>query len=186
MGGHFRLKSGEHSIHYLRKEVVYEDPALTSQVIRFANQEIENSVRDGTMEPFDIVATPEGGGAIIGSRVAFASASKLIWCEHEMIGSAMKIKRGFDRLLTEGRRILLLDDVLTKGTTFKEMVEALKQYPVVVVGALCVFKRGTTTAEDLGVPKLISLFDMPLVTWSENECPSCKDKVSLNSQFGYG
>jgi orotate phosphoribosyltransferase len=98
------------------------------------------------------------------------------------------LKRGYAQLVA-GKRVLIVEDILTTGGTVAKVVQATKAAlgEVVGVGALC--NRGNVTAQMLDVPKLHSLLDVRLDSWSEEECLShgpCSEGVPVNAQIGKG
>lgn len=96
------------------------------------------------------------------------------------------IKRGYDRLIT-GKKVLIVEDVLTTGGSVKKVVEAVRAIggEVVAVAALC--NRGGVTAEAIGgVPELFSLINLNLEMFEEAECPLCAQGVAINTNVGKG
>lgn len=95
-------------------------------------------------------------------------------------------KRGYDKYVT-GRKVLIVEDILTTGSTVKKVVEAVRAIggEVVAVAALC--NRGGVTAADIGdVPELFSLIDIALEMWDAENCPLCASGVPINTSVGKG
>jgi len=96
------------------------------------------------------------------------------------------IKRGQDKLVT-GKRILIVEDILTTGGTVKKVVEAVEMIggEIVGVGALC--NRGGITSEQIGnVPILKALVNVKLKAFDEADCPYCKANIPINTSVGKG
>ncbi len=99
------------------------------------------------------------------------------------------IKRGYDKQVS-GKRVLVVEDVLTTGASAGHVVEVTRVMggDVVGLGALC--NRGGVTPEDVGgVPKLHALVDVTLDTWTEEECllnGPCSEGVPVNTDVGKG
>jgi len=96
------------------------------------------------------------------------------------------IKRGQDKLIT-GKRILIVEDILTTGGSVKKVVEAVEVIggEVIGVGALC--NRGGVTSEQIGdVPVLKALVNVNLDAFDEADCPYCKAGVEINTSVGKG
>ena len=96
------------------------------------------------------------------------------------------IKRGYDKLLAGGKRVLVVEDVLTTGGSARETVRAARKVggEVAAVAALC--NRGNVMAEYLEVPELFALVDVQMKMYDEAECPLCAAGVPINTQVGKG
>lgn len=113
---------------------------------------------------------------------------ELIHAGQELLVRSPKFefRRGYDKLIT-GKRVLVVEDNLTTGGTVNNVVQAVRDAGgnVVGVGALC--NRGDVTAEDVGgVPHLWSVLNLELQSWSEATCPLCKAGKPINEEFGKG
>jgi orotate phosphoribosyltransferase len=84
------------------------------------------------------------------------------------------------------KRVLVVEDILNTGGSAARTIEAVRNAggDVVAVGALC--NRGGITAEQLGVPYLVSLLDVTMDAWPEAECPLCAKGVPINTSVGHG
>ena len=100
-------------------------------------------------------------------------------------GKRRVFRRGYDDLV-RGRRVLVVEDILTTGGSVRMVVDAVQQAggTVVGVGALC--NRGAITAEQLHAPRLYALSDIPLESWAAEECPLCRSGVPVNTRIGKG
>ncbi len=98
------------------------------------------------------------------------------------------LKRGYDKFVS-GKRVLIVEDILTTGGTVMEIIKTTRAVGGIVqgVGALC--NRGGITKEYLDVPKLHCLVDLPLETWTKEECMRtgpCSEGIPVNTQVGKG
>ncbi|MFA6354980.1 MAG: orotidine-5'-phosphate decarboxylase [Candidatus Paceibacterota bacterium] len=96
------------------------------------------------------------------------------------------IKRGQDRFIP-GKRILIVEDILTTGGSVKKVVKIVELLAgeIVGVGALC--NRGGVTPEQIGnVPVLKALVNVKLEAFDETDCPYCKEGVPINTSVGKG
>lgn len=95
------------------------------------------------------------------------------------------IKRGYEKFL-KGKNVLVVEDILTTGSTIKKVIEAVRNVGgnVISVGALC--NRGGVTAAALGVQELFSLAVMPLQSWAPEECPLCKENIPVRMDVEKG
>ncbi|MDX2066379.1 MAG: orotate phosphoribosyltransferase [Fimbriimonadaceae bacterium] len=113
--GHFRLTSGRHSAVYFEKFRVLERPdvlsALSAEIARFAGDLGVESV-----------AGPTTGGIIIAFEVARQMGLPAVYVESE--NGIKTLRRG--KTLPVGQRVLIVDDVLTTGTSLDETAAAIR------------------------------------------------------------
>ncbi len=95
------------------------------------------------------------------------------------------IKRCFPAYV-KGRRVLVVEDVFSSGGSAKETVVAVQEAGGVVVGVAVICNRSALTAQDLGVPDLKVLFDIPIVMHREEKCPLCAQNIPINMRVGHG
>jgi orotate phosphoribosyltransferase len=96
------------------------------------------------------------------------------------------IKRGYDKLIA-GKRVLMVEDVLTTGGSAKKVIEATRALGGNVIGLGVLCNRGGVTAENVGnPPKLFSLLNLKLDDWDEADCPLCAQGVPINTDVGKG
>jgi len=183
--GHFVYKSGKHGSAYVNKDVLYLHPEDTTLVcLVLANLFSRDSV--------EVVVGPMIGGIILSQHTAL----RLRKITHHQILSVYAektddcegfvIKRGYDKVVS-GKRVLVVEDVLTTGASARKTVEAVRAVggEVIGVGAIC--NRGGVTAEDVGnVPRLEVLMNIDFESWDESECPLCKQGVPINTDVGHG
>lgn len=113
--GHFLLTSGRHSDVYFEKFRVLENPPVLSALCK----EIAGRFSDGSV---DLVAGPTTGGIIIAFEVARQMGTPSLYVETE--GGQKKLRRG--ATVPPGARVLIVDDVLTTGTSVFEVIEVIR------------------------------------------------------------
>jgi len=105
------------------------------------------------------------------------------------IGTQRILRRGYDKIV-EGKRCLVVEDIINSGATVGKTIGAIKAAggEVVGVGALCNRSGGKVTAGNLCVPELFSLLDLQMEMFKEDECPICKEKgpESVRTDLGKG
>lgn len=181
---HIVYTSGRHGDSYVNKDAIYPHTDVVSNLC-------ERIAREFLSANVDAVAAPAVGGVILSQWTAH-HLSKLsqrpvvgVYAEKETDGDRFVLKRGYDKLVTN-KRVLVLEDVLTTGGSVKKVVEICEKLPsqVVGIGALC--NRGGLTAEALGVKSFYALVKVDLASWAENDCPLCKSGVPVNTDVGKG
>jgi orotate phosphoribosyltransferase len=185
-GDHIVYTSGRHGSSYVNKDALYPHTAATSEVCA-------QIARHFAGAGIDVVAGPTVGGVIIAQWAAYhlglAHGREVlaVYAEEEQTetGKMRTFRRGYDALVA-GRRILVVEDILTTGGSARTVVQAVERFggTVVGVGALC--NRGGITADLLGAPELYSLASVPLESWAAEECPLCKAGVPVNTRLGKG
>jgi len=181
--GHFVLTSGRHAREYLNKDALYPHTAETSDLCR----QIADFADPGTQ----VVAAPAIGGVILSRWVAYHLSALL---EAEVLAvyaepgsdNTLAFKRGYD-LLIPGRRVLVVEDVLTTGGSAKKVVDAVRTLQGRVIGVSVLCNRGGVTKEQLGnVPWLHALTTLPMESYAQEDCPLCRDDVLINTEVGKG
>jgi orotate phosphoribosyltransferase len=169
--GHFILSSGRHSDVYAEKFRALEHPGLAlslgaSLADRFAGQHI------------DVVLSPAVGAIVLGFATALAVSrnrdedgdgdgeARFIFAERD--AGALRLRRGFK--VTPGERVLVVEDVVTTGTSLREVLALVD--PDALVGVGCLLDR--SPGLDLGL-SLTSLARLQAPTWDPSECPLCAD-----------
>lgn len=182
---HVIYTSGRHGESYINKDAVYPHTKLTSELCFEIAKHFENSGAE-------VVVAPALGGVILSQWVAFhlsqLSGSEVlgVYSEKSASGQDFILARGYDRMVSK-RRCLLLEDVLTTGGSIKKVVDLVRNLggEVVGVGALC--NRGDLQPESLGkVPQLFSLINVALSSWEADQCPLCAKGIPINREVGKG
>ncbi len=183
---HVVYTSGKHGSAYVNKDAIYPHTTETSRLCGLiAHMFMSDRV--------EVVIAPAVGGCILSNRVAeHLTMWGKEWGVNEVFGvyadkdgEDFVIKRGYDKLV-RGKRVLVVEDVLTTGGSVKKVVKATRIAGghVVGVGALC--NRGDITSEDVDVPRLEALINVKLDSWDESNCPLCKGGVPINTDVGKG
>jgi len=138
--GHFILTSGRRSDVYFEKFRVLERPDVLSVLCT----EVANHF---DAAQFDAVAGPTTGGIIIAFEVARQLGLPAVYIESEE--GKKTLRRG--KTLAPGTRVLIVDDVLTTGTSLVESRTAIEEAGGAVVGYGVLIDR-SPEGFDLGLP----------------------------------
>ena len=87
------------------------------------------------------------GGLVIGQEVARQLGARFIFLEK--INDQLTLRRNFSINPTD--RVLLVEDVVTKGGRVKEAIEIIQQHPCEFLGAVSLVDRSVDKV-DFGVP----------------------------------
>lgn len=183
---HIVYTSGRHGNSYVNKDALYPHTAAASMVgaalaRHFAELDVET------------VAGPTVGGVIMAQWTAYHLSQLCgrevlaVYAEEEQTdtGKRRVFRRGYDALIA-GKRVLVVEDVMTTGGSARLVVDAVRAASgtIVGVGALC--NRGGITAVDLAVPTLVALTELPLESYPADECPLCAAGIPINPRLGKG
>ncbi len=164
--GHFLLSSGLHSDTYIEKFRILENPTLLKDLVLPYVPALKEFYPD-------VVVGPTLGGAIIAYQIAGLLGIKSYFAER---GNGSRVfRRGFD--FTAIKRALVVDDVLTTGSSINQTVQAIKKHGVSPV-AIFVLVNRSFSEPDFGVP-LLSAFRIYIKTYDTANCPLCKQGVPL-------
>lgn len=140
----------------------------------------------------EVVIAPAIGGVILTQWVAYCLAELTgsevlaVYAEKSDEDSSFVVKRGYDKLVA-GKRVLVVEDVLTTGGSAKKVVEATRTIGGNVIGLGVLCNRGGITAEDVAdVPRLFALTNVSLDAYDEADCPLCAAGVPINTDVGKG
>ena len=159
-GGHYILTSGRRSSVFLQKMFVFMYPDRTERLCKALAEKVKEKF--GTI---DIVVSPAVGGIVPGYETARHLNARSIFVERE--GGKFALRRGFD--IPAGARVLVVDDILTTGLSFKETIDAIRSYPGEIVGVACLIDRSGGRA-DVGVP-CVALATMDIPDYAPDQLP---------------
>ncbi len=166
MEGHYLLSSGLHSPIYWEKFRILEKPADTEILCKLIASHFKNN-------KVDLVAGPTVGGIIIAYEVARQLGVRGIYAERGREGRVFR--RGFT--ITKGDNVLVVDDVLTTGSSIQEMLSVVNNTGGNVVGVGVLVNRASAPP-DFGVP-FFSCFKLAAPTFRPEDCPLCKAGTAL-------
>ncbi len=171
--GHFVLASGRHAKTRIEKVLLYP---YTKKVDQLCWEIAEYFSRDYPC----IVIAPATGGIILSHCVAdhmsrMASRTVLsLYAEKTKGENGFTINPGY-REFIKGKDVLVLEDILTTGGSVKKVIRQVRRWGGKVIGVGALWNRGGITAKDLGdVPKLFSLVNVTLETFTRGKCQKCK------------
>jgi orotate phosphoribosyltransferase len=156
--GHFILRSGLHSGHFFQcAQVCQNMPAVerlgTLLLAKLAGVK------------FDTVLAPAMGGLVIGQEVARQAKCRFLFAEKE--NNALVLRRGF--VFAPGERILVVEDVITRGGRVQECLDIIQRNGGTAVGVAVLVDRSQGQAR-FSVPTC-SLLEMSFPTYPADQLP---------------
>ena len=164
--GHFLLTSGLHSPAYWEKFRVLQFPNYTEQLCGM----IADHFREREIQ---VVAGPTTGGIILAFEVARQLGVRGIFAEKE--GDERTFRRGFN--IDPGERVLIVDDILTTGSSIREVIGAVNKLDGKIIGIGVLVDR-SEQATEFGVP-LFSCHRAITTTYKPEDCPLCTARIPL-------
>lgn len=156
--GHFILRSGLHSRQFFQCALALQQmPAVEKLGAALAAK-----VR--SLGAVTVVA-PAMGGLVIGQEVARQLGVRFIFVEKEE--GKLVLRRGFK--IASGEKLLVVEDVVTKGGRVAETMEIVRAHGGQVAGVAMVVDRSNGTV-NLGVP-MVSLLALQVETFEATKLP---------------
>ena len=164
--GHFLLASGLHSPVYWEKFHILQYPHLTEKLCGLI-------ARQFRQKRIDVVAGPTTGGIILAFETARQLGTRGIFAEKE--GGVRVFRRDFE--IAPGERVLIVDDILTTGSSLRETIDAVGKLGGIVIGVAVLVDRSDKDLEF--DPPLFSCVRTPTTVYSPENCPLCAAHIPL-------
>jgi orotate phosphoribosyltransferase len=185
--GHFRLESGHHGGLWLDLDPLFCDPRRIAPFV--------TALADA-LRPYEaeVVCGPLLGGAFLAQLVARELGAGFSFTERVMPARADGLYRARYRLPAalsggiRGRRVAMVDDVMSAGSALRGTFEELRSHGAapVAAGALLVLgSAGVDHFAALGVPVEAVARD-EYTLWLPDECPLCAAGVPLEDVAAAG
>jgi orotate phosphoribosyltransferase len=172
LDGHFLLTSGKHSNAYVEKFNVLQHPHHCAALCHALAADFAD------LKP-TVVVGPAVGGILLAYETARALGLRGIFLEREE--GKLKLRRGFE--IAPADRVLVVEDVVTTGTSVFEVLEALKtehsEGRILGVGFLVDRSNGKV---NFGVPRQKALLTLDLPAWDPEDCPLCEQGMPLTKR----
>ena len=162
--GHFELRSGLHSADFFQCANLLRFPRQAEKLCSALAKIIPAALANEAVT----VISPALGGILVGHEVARAVGRRCLFTERK--DGVMELRRGF--ALDPREKVLIVEDVVTRGTSLLEVARVVEAAGGVVAGLACIVDR---TAGDVELPlPLRSLARVAVESWEPGECPLCR------------
>jgi len=118
--GVFTLTSGKMSSYYIDLRLVPSYPSIFKKIINMFSRVI---VEEVGLSNFDLICGIPTSGLVFASAVAFSLEKPLIYVRKEARGHGTQ--KNVEGLLKPGQRVLLIDDLITTGSSLVTAKEAV-------------------------------------------------------------
>jgi orotate phosphoribosyltransferase len=184
---HFVYTSGRHSSIYINKDALYAHTKIISSLCQLM-------AHPYNADQIDVVVGPVLGGIVLSQWVAHhlnnnrtTGETLAVFAEKgdDSIDKKFFFGRGYDKFIA-GRTILVVEDLLTTGSSIRQVVETACGYGGNIVGISVLCNRGNVQPSDVGDVPIHALISLSLETYTEEECPFCQQQVPINTELGKG
>jgi orotate phosphoribosyltransferase len=156
--GHFILRSGLHSRQYFQCALALQQMPVVEKIGR----ELADKTRP--LGAVTVIA-PALGGLVIGQEVARQLGIRFIFSEKEE--GRLVLRRGFK--IAPGEKILVVEDVVTKGGRVQETIDIVRAHGGNVAGVAAIVDR-SNGAVKFGVP-FASLLALQVEAFAPDKLP---------------
>lgn len=156
--GHFILRSGLRSEYFFQCAQVCQYINEVTRLVALLRPQLE------ALE-VDTVLAPAMGGLVVGQEVARQLGKRYIFVEK--VDDKLALRRGFK--IADGEKILVVEDVVTRGGRANEAISIVRQHGGEVVGLAVLVDRSQGNAS-FDVP-LYSLLELGFPTYEPDNLP---------------
>lgn len=163
--GHFLLASGMHSGVYVEKFHLLERPDVLCEFVKGFLPKLTGT--------FDRVVGPSLGGMIVAYETARQLGIPAGYAE-KASDEGLVVRRGSG--VSEGERILVVDDVMTTGGSVRKTLKAVTQRGGEIQAIAVLVDRASESITDFSY---VSALRYMLPAYRSEECPLCSKGLPL-------
>ncbi len=181
--GHFVYVSAKHGDKYINKDAIYPHAKLVRSLAKMWAEDFKNS-------GVEVVVGPAMGGVILSHDTATELSKILkkdipgVYAEKDGDGGFI-FTRGYGEFV-KGKRVLVVEDVLTTGGSVKKVIDLTREAGGKVIGLAVIANRGGVKAKDVGVTKMDALINLEFNAMEPKDCTLCNSGVPVNTNVGKG
>ncbi len=164
--GHFVLRSGLHSAHYFQCAQVCQHMDAVERLAELLLGRLRGV-------DFRTVLAPAMGGLVIGQEVARRARTRFIFAEKE--ANVLVLRRGFR--IAAGERVLIVEDVVTRGGRVQECLDLVHKAGGVAAGVAMLVDRSAGAAK-FDVP-VHALLEMSFPTYPVDQLPEALARIPV-------
>jgi len=133
---------------FVNPKILISNPTALRVAGKLMQQEINlaQSLRRARVHPFNVVAGVPVGGLILASAYSLETSTPMIYARIRPEGTG---KRGIEGRFTKGDTALIIDDLITRGSSMIETAALLEENGVKVKDAIVLIDREHGAAERL-------------------------------------
>ena len=156
--GHFILRSGLRSANFFQCAQVCQYMDKVTRLVELLKPKLETT-------QVDLVLAPAMGGLVVGQEVARQLNKRYIFVEKE--NDRLVLRRNFK--IAPGERVLVVEDVVTRGGRMQEAIDIVKAHGAIPVLAASLVDRseGKTKFEC----PFVALLELSFPTYEPDKLP---------------
>ena len=131
--GKFKLSSGLESSYYIDFRQAISIPSIYEKIVKLSIEKVKNV-------DFDIVVGVESGGIPWASMIAYELRKPMAYIRKEV--KQHGTQKLIEGLINPGMKVLLVDDVITTGSSILKSIEVLEKHGLTVRKILVFVARG--------------------------------------------
>jgi orotate phosphoribosyltransferase len=133
---------------FINPKLLIGNPAALRVAGKLIQQEISlaQSMRRPKVHPFELVAGVPVGGLLLGTAYSLETNIPLIYPRLRPEGAG---KRGIEGRFWPGARVLIIDDLITRGGSILDTASFLEEHGLIVKDVIVLIDRGQGAAERL-------------------------------------
>ena len=174
---HFVYTSGKHGSGYINMDMMFPHTALVAELCTELAAPFKGE--------FDTVVAPATGGIVHAVLTARETGTRGVWADKGGESGFWFERAGFTQQVA-GKRVLVVEDLLTTGGSVEKVCREVEKAGGTVVGVSVVCNRGGVTADMLGVPELSALAEVTFGAHDPADCPYCAARVPIVEDMGHG
>jgi orotate phosphoribosyltransferase len=162
LDGHFLLRSGLHSRQYFQCALVLQYPRIAERLCKELAAKLKHAAPQ-------TVVSPAMGGLFVGHEVARALDVRHVFVEKNSAGK-LELRRNFQ--IASREKILVVEDVVTRGGRVQETIDIVRGLGADLVGVGTLVDRSDGKV-DFGI-QFESLLNLRVDTFDASVCPLCR------------
>lgn len=182
--GHFVYSGGRHGTIFVDAKALFSDSKAISKLCRQIAERFKTSAVNS-------VTGPANNGVVVASWVA-EHLSELCSKKVALVPTVKTLDDNFlirsaSRHKIFNQRVLVVEDILNSGGSAQKVIDVVRALGGNVVGLGALYNRGGEISR--GTINVVDFFvsvNVPHQSWSEDECPQCKNRIPVDLNFGRG
>ena len=173
--GHHVLRSGKHSDTYINKTKITLNAKLFTRIVHRLAIQIEIHYKDND---YDLITGPAVAGMSFVSRLTLILNKPFVFTEKVPVANVvnmMQFRSEYQKIL-KGKRVIIIEDVITTGGSIIKTAQAICRYGGIPVAVFCIWNRNPEiNFIKLDYPiHLYSLINEKVIDWEPEVCPMCR------------
>ena len=159
--GHFILSSGLHSDIYLQKSLIFTDAKRTAKLMKALAKKVRAEIK----QPYTAIVSTAVGAIVPGYEMGRQLNLPAYFVER--VDGEFQLRRNFT--LAKGQPVLIVDDIVSTGTSIKECIAAVRKVGARPVAVAALVDRSAGKVK-FGIP-FVPLIQWRVKAWEADKLP---------------